>query len=65
MVGRVRVTPVLEPIEMLTNELLEFVLLLFVPCDADKKRRPQAHWVLSGAGCEGSDKRALISCFKY
>jgi len=50
---------------VLTNELLEFVLLLLVPSDADKKRRPQAHWVLSGAGCEGSDAGALIAFCKY
>src|SRR5215831_1340209 len=64
-VGQVRVTPLTEAVEVLTNELLEFVLLVLVPSDADKKRGPQAHWVLSGAGCEGSDKGALISSSKY
>jgi len=54
MLGRVSVATVLYALQMLTNERLELLLLLLVPSDADKKRRPQAHCVLSGAGCEGS-----------
>src|SRR5256885_11437420 len=45
------IAPVLRTGQMLVDELLELLLLLFVPCHADAKRRPQAHCVLSGAGC--------------
>jgi hypothetical protein len=33
----------LQAADVLRQELLELVLLLFVPCDADAKRRPGAH----------------------
>jgi hypothetical protein len=49
--GRVaRVAPVLRAGQVLLDELLELLLLLFVTCHADAKRRPQAHCVISGAG---------------
>ena len=49
--------------DVMRQELLELVLLLFVPGDADAKRRPEAHGILFLAfeAAQARDPGALVS----